>query len=351
MRVHADAILGTTPVTSADGTAQIELTYSDETRCDGPLFRRAYSRDSLLARLENSTAFKDHRRSDHAAAARGFAIAAQLDPIPDKRWTNLACALALNGQIDQAIVAFGPMLRRNPVRAYATILSDHELSSLRERPEVKALRAKTPGTAALSLQHRQLQSFTIAYSRHLGMIAGVHRADDGGSCEFKVGLTIYDVHSGARVTTVELIRSGDTMPECGDDADGAGPSLDPRHVREVQAKLDHANTLLRDLGFTVSADLERVVLTHGEAQVRFAKAGLELELGDDDARLRDSDRTVELGAIQGLGYTMLTRAGYDPIAKVAFLEWLNDLPEGCASDLEGAGFRLIPTATSKSATR
>jgi len=339
MRLHADSIEATTAQTAADGSAELVLEYTDVIRCDGPSHRRTYPIDVLRSRIEGTAAYKRHQAKAYDEAARGFALAAQLDPTPQKRWTNLACALSLRGEVDKAVLALTPLLHREPLVAYSKVHDDPELQALRARPEVTRLRAATPGSALLSLRADKLQGFAFATSTSTATVARLERSESGGTCQFAVNLSFYSSETGEERLSLPLIHLGETLVECGRDADGAPAAIARKHVPTVQRRVDHANTLLRDLGFATAPELDRVVL-HGDDEVALPTSKLRLELGDETVRVLRGE--TALTTVPRRGYAWIGAAGYDPLAKVAFLEWGNDLPEGCSSELQPAGTQVIP---------
>ena len=63
---------------------------------------------------------------------------------------------------------------------------------------------------------------------------------------------------------------------------------------------------------------------------RFPAAGLGLAVLGSEARVLRGNEV--LGVARGLDFRELLRAGYDPDARVAFIEWTHDTPEGCSAD-------------------
>ncbi len=339
MDIHAESVGETTRRRLDDGGVEVTLRYTDEVRCDGPELSRTYGADALRARIEGTAAYRRHRAGAFDEAARGFALAATLDPAPDKRWSNLACALSRAGELDRALLALRPLLERNPVAAYAKVASDPDLRPLRERPEITRLRATKPGSATLAIRENTLQGFVFAGAAALETVARLERSDSGGTCQFRAELSFYSSEGGEEQLRLPLIHLHETEEMCGLDAEGAPPSIRPDQLAAVQGRLVHANRLLRDLGFESSPNLDRLVLSGAEV-VTLPTSALEVTIGDDTVSVR-RDGTPIASAPRGR-YTWLGAAGYDPLTEVVFVEWGNDLPEGCASDLAPAGTLVIP---------
>ncbi|MCA9706112.1 MAG: hypothetical protein KDK70_09715, partial [Myxococcales bacterium] len=314
------------------GAPTLAVEYEDAAACAAERRRWELPARTLRARLENAAALGPHRKGDFEASARGFAQAARLDPSLDVAWTNLACALAMDGQTTQALGALEPVLRRDPLRTIHKVLSDPELASLREQPALTALHAETPGTATI-------RDLVLAYSSHLSLVALRRHEGSWGSAAFIEELQLFDATTGARVISLPLVDWHDTDPE-GDD-----PRIRPARRAAVEARLDAADRFLRVLGFSTSPGLELASVRQeprGDRMLhlaRFPAAGLGLAVLGSEARVLRGNEV--LGVARGLDFRELLRAGYDPDARVAFIEWTHDTPEGCSADIDGVGFAMV----------
>ncbi|MEM9462539.1 MAG: hypothetical protein AAGF11_50795 [Myxococcota bacterium] len=341
LRRRATEIVEIERTRSALGVPSLVVDYVDPMSCDHPQLSLTLGAPSALARLENASAMRLHQAGDFVASARGFARAARLDPTLDMAWRNLARALAMDRRTEAAMTALAPLLRRAPLRTVHEVLGDPELASLREQPELVALRASRPGTASI-------RELTIAYSRDRSVVALRRTEPSWGSCAFVSELQLFDTTSGQRTLTLPLIDRSDTDPSCESEHRG---HIRARRTAEVEAKLDATDRFLRAMGFVVSEDLEVVEAAQITSEpsgserlhrARFARAGLEIAIDGGDARVLRG-REV-LGVQRSLDARTIERVGYDPKARVAFVQWLREIPEGCASDRDGAGFAVIPVA-------
>lgn len=330
--------------TDSDGKPTLVVEYTDDISCDAGRRTETLAAHTLLARLENAGAMKPHRAGNHEESAAGFAKAAALDPMLDIAWTNLACAEALRGNTAEAVAALRLPLERRPIHALFKVMTDSELSSIRGEAQITTRLAPTPGTV-------ELRDMTMAYSSHLGMVALLRHEDSWGSCTFREDVEIYDVKTGDRVETLLLIDWEHTDPSC--EPEG---KIVPKHRKTVEARRDGMQALLRGLGFSVSPELEVVRATEAEtgtarAKARFPRAGLGLAIGSGRARLLRGSEV--LGTSGGEAYTEYVRgfgrAGYDPRAGVAFVEWHQETAEGCFDGRQAVGYSIIVDGSSAAA--
>lgn len=340
LRLRASEVATVTVGHDATGEPTLVVDYQDDVSCDDPAKHVELSARSLLARLENAAAMKPHGKRDFETSARGFAKAAQLDPSLDVAWINLACALAMGGKRPSAIAALAPMLQRKPLYTAHKVLSDPELAALREAPELVALRAPKPGTAAI-------RTLTLAYSPHLSLVA-VHRVEDSwGACNFVEDLRLIDAKTGKEVLTLPLVGWDESEPECDDHEPGR--RIRAGHRARIDARLDTMDRFLRDMGFSVSEGLELV--DPGTAapddgpvtRARLPGAGLELVIDDQELHVMKAGKT--LATVPQTEAQGISHAGHDPAAGVAFIEWFHDVPEGCDDESDGTGFIVVPLAS------
>ena len=202
-----------------------------------------FSIDELDARLENTAAYRLHRKKQYKEAAAGFARAVELDGKFDTAITNLASAYALQGQVDKGEAALAPLLARKPVAAYFKLLFDPELAALRATPTVTGYKAKTRGTARLDKQ----AGFAIghaAYSAERDLLAVIIHDEPGGAeCTTGRALAIVD-GKGQIVHRAALVRYDEGyVEEC------PGPVVKPSKRATVEARIGLLNQFLRDFGF------------------------------------------------------------------------------------------------------
>lgn len=336
LRRRATELNGVTRETGPEGEPVLVVDYTDGMRCTGGDERERLSARSLLSRLENASALRLHHEGEFVAASRGFAAAVSLDPSFPTASSNLACALALRGRPDLAVTALAPWLEQDLIPTYHTVMLDPELASLRERPALRALRAPTPGTA-------RLHDLVMAYSRDLSMVAFVRAESSWGSCAFTEELILLSATTGERITTLPVIDWEDTEASC----EAGDRVIRPKARIRVDRRRAAVDRVLTDMGFDPSPHLEVSTARHqtddrGERfTARFPKAGLGIAVREGTARLLKKDEV--LGVSPGLGDVRIRRAGYDPETKIAFVEWLRDVPEGCDDGRDGTGVRLVLT--------
>ncbi len=336
LRETATAVLGTTPRRDAAGAMIVRVDYEHDYGCfEGPQHLDLDARN-LLARLENAGALVHHRAKRFEQAAIGFATAASLDPSLHLAWSNLACALALGGDTESAVGALDPLVDRGPLRAYHKVMSDPELASLREHPAIVALRAPTAGNVSV-------RGMSMAYSAHLSMVALLRYEQSWGSMAFIEEIQLFRSTTGEFVSSIPLVGWDDSDPSYeGKIARGV---ILPRRKKAVNARFDVVQRALRDMGFSTSAGLEVMPVTETpqgddiKYTARFAKAGLGMAILGGKARVLT--KTEVLGLNADVDYEFVERVGYDPDARVAFVGWLQSVPEGCDSGMAGSGYGLV----------
>ena len=160
-----------------------------------------FSFDQLEARLVNAESLARHRKKDWAAAAKGFAVAAKLDPIWRLPAYNLASARAQLGDLSGGAAALAPWLASEPVTTYVQVTLDPELAPLLATPALAAVRAATPGkvtVTAAGLAGR------YAYAADRGLIAAQIDESNGMSCDTVIGIALIDARRGVEVARLAL---------------------------------------------------------------------------------------------------------------------------------------------------
>ena len=340
---RGDAINGVTLSHDAGGEPVLRVDYEDSVFCGDTKQLAEIPARNLLARLENASGLEHEGKGKGGleAAAKAFAQAVLLDPTLDEAWTSLARVLAKQGDTASAMAALDPLLRRAPLATYHQVLSDRELASLREQPAITAVRAPKAGDA-------KLRKLTIAYSAHHSLVAMVRTEQSWGACNYVQELRLHSTTSGEELLSLPLAGFDETDTECAK-AGGPGKVL-PKHRAAVNARFDMAERFLQDMGFSVSPGLELVdpPKVPGEDYITKAQlpgAGLEIEIGESTVKVRKGTEVI-VDRKQNDAQS-IDSAGYDPAAHVAFIEWHQQVPEGCAFEGDGVGYYVFPVPASK----
>ena len=270
------------------------------------------------ARLENTAAYQLHKKKDYKTAAAGFALAVAADPT----WTipayNLASANQLAGDKDAAIKALAPWIASAPIATYLQVAVDPELTPLMDRPDLKALRSATPGTASFD----KTGELSVAYSKDKGLIALTRTEASWGACVYTTELELRDAKTGVLVAHTAVIGWSETSPECDEKTNG----VLPRSRAAVAKRIKTLSAVLAELGF-VKAKVEKgVVDTSNDKQLaRFPKAKLGIGLSQGTVRLLAKD--VTLGTAPGLEHVRQAVLVDEP--KLALVWTLRAGREGC----------------------
>jgi len=322
--VHAATnVLGFEP--AADGR-KVTVRYEYEFGCMEPDRPLAAVLDlaPLAARMLNDEALAEHRAGRFAAAAKGFARAAELDPGLELARSNEACAWNRLGRPQDALRALAPLLRDNPVLAYSKIAADPDLQSLKDAPPVAALRASTPGDV-------QAETLANAGAPLVGLggraVAVLIREQSWGSDDYRLDLAVFAAASGD-----ELLRT--TLWDWSDnDHDRKQP---PGHDEQVQQRYERAAKWLRELGFgadprAASRRIEQLSdsgrLQRSPLRIKRSAAGASSPDAAAHYDVWKDGRVVgHFGANESM--TSCTLA-YLPSATALLVQWTTEDAEGC----------------------
>jgi len=279
--------------------------------------------DQLDARLANSAAFTLHQAKKYKEAAEGFARAAAADPgwvIPAY---NLASARVQLGDLDGAIAAIASRLASDPIATYVQVSTDPELRPLLARKELAALRAKAPGTAKLAADGL---GDGLVYAPERGLIAVYHDEHSWGSSAFGVTLELFDLKTGKRVASTELIRWSETVPECVT----KGCEIKASARGAIAARVAQLEAMLGELGFSPAAtETAKAAWNDNETKrtVYLPKAKLGV-VATPDGIARILRGNTALATVSGL-HQRLERAMFVEAAR-AFVLWsFQPTGEGC----------------------
>lgn len=258
----------------------------------------AYTR--LDAQLEHERAERLRDDKKDAEAARGFARAVALDPSWNEPAYALATAEARLGHAEAALKALAPWLAKEPIAAYVRVSADRDLAPLLERPALRAIRAKQPGTIALTADGLVGK---VAISADGARFAVVSEAVHGLSSSFSSDLEIYDVSSGVQrlLATTPLARDEDSSSDC---YPAPGTSTSCRLTTEgrnaVTRRAATLQAMLRELGFGPAASEPVITLESASwhAKQRYAFPKHKLGLVVDNGTARVVQRNTDLGSGQ-----------------------------------------------------
>jgi tetratricopeptide (TPR) repeat protein len=304
----------------------VEIVYRD-TNC-GNENELTFTLDHLEARLFNVKGLRLHRKKKYAEAAVELAKAQQLDPDFRKATTNHAGALARRGKKKEAVAALAHWIKKNPVLVYDKVMTDADLESLRDAPEITGLAATKKGRARLNLRGGIGKSDT-GYSSDKDIIAIIddHSTDDL-NCEADRQLVLLDRNTGTRLFTVDV---GEDVVEGEPDECKFEPS---------KAGIARANRILADFGFTGSSVEKAKIesLDDFQYKARFKKGRIGFTYGDEVRAMR-KDKVLAEG---NTGLERLSLVKYVPDAKV-IIYWSGEPGGDCAgSDPESIDILALP---------
>jgi hypothetical protein len=292
----------------------------DQLNCDAMATAPSHWQlDQLEARLANAVAYGQHTKKDFKSAEAGFARAAALDPAWPTAAYNLASARQLLGDLDGAVAALAPWLKREPLVTYIQVASDPELAPLLARPELKALQATRRGSVTVDPKGI---AGDIAYSPERSAFAVARREASWGACVFMVDVELHDAVTGKLEAKAPLITWDDTRPECA--GDGIKPSA--RGAIAQRAKL--AQGVLADLGFS-PATIERGSDPRGSDAEKRTSSFPKHKVGvvAKDGVVRALRKDTELGHVTGL--EQLIAATYVTELNAIVVTTLRPGREGC----------------------
>jgi hypothetical protein len=255
----------------------------EDASCDSP-HHYTWTAAELDARLANTAAFARLRAKDLAAAARGFARAALLDPGWRIPAYNLASAHALLGDKPAALAALAPWLANEPLATYIQVATDPDLTSLLDQPALAAIRAPAPTTTAVT-DAGLAADVVVAPAR--GWLAIARKEQSWGACNYKRDLELYDVTTGKLLASTAIVSWADTDPDCGAPLSAASRAA-------ITARAARLAGLLGDLGF-VAATLERgtsVAIDGDKTKSSLVAARLGVVARDGVARVLRGDATL-----------------------------------------------------------
>lgn len=305
---------------------KVSLTVEDST-CIGKT-SYAWTFSHFEARLANDAALALHLKKDYAGAAKGFAEAAKHDPSWRLPAYNLASAQQLAGDHAAAVAALAPWLASEPLATYAQVTSDPELRPLLARPELRAIRAKQPGTARLT---EKGLSAPILYSPDRNLIALVR--DDYRWVAHYQDLEIYDGKTGALVATSVILRPVDV------DMMAGGSKLTAAGKKAVGERIAKLDPMLAELGF-VAATIEPGTTPEeldDRAKIYFPKAKLGVVAKADVANALRGN--TQVGTVKSEGRPR--KATYVQNASVVVLDTQRHSAEGCDGGPE-TGIYVMP---------
>jgi hypothetical protein len=256
---------------------------------------------ALEARLENTSAYQLHKKASYKMAALGFARAAALDPTWNIPAYNLASARALLGDQDAAIKALAPWLASAPITTYVQVTMDPELSPLLARPELKAIRAKQPGTVTVTADGITGQ---VAVSPDRALLAVVRAEHSWGSSNFYSQLEIREAATDKLVATAPLVTWNDSNPDCNvSSGTSKDCSLTSSGRKMVTRRAAMLQTMLSELGFVQAVTEAPTVLENGgrmgKKRLSFPNHKLGLVAKDGPVSVLQYNTELGSGAIGG----------------------------------------------------
>ena len=153
---------------------------------------------------------------------------------------NLASANQLGGDLDGAVAALAPWLASAPVQTYAQVTSDPELAPLLARPELRALRAKSPGLESDD------RSSATSRTPETGSSAVARVEASWGTCLFEREVDVFEAATGKRMRgRANRDKQQETTPECRSRKEAAEKKSPPRpRWRHVRSRSSKPSTIL-----------------------------------------------------------------------------------------------------------
>ena len=305
-------------------------------------FRLLYT--ALAARIENAAAMGAYHKKDYSSAISGFSRALKQDPTFDMAATNLASAYVRSGKIQEALRALAPLVVRNPAQLYFKCLTDSDLSSLLESPEISGLRSVKPGNARLDLDRVAGggQKFSgeryVVYSSARGLVGAIRfRVDtrdqsDDPICPWESSLTVTTV-DGKNLAEFPLV----TMRETADNKSCGQPTPLKGSVRQsVESRVLTINRMLAALGFVVPEQQEAQVVPPipntlaGDSERKFPGSSLKLTGSlNGPVKLLEGDSLLDsLAWAENISWAV-----YVPSIRVIVFQWGQHYSEGCPKNV------------------
>jgi len=300
-----------------DTKAKAATVEVEDATCVGST-KYTWSFDHLDARLENAASFAAVKKKDYKAAAAGFERAVARDPKWNIAAYNLASAYQLAGDKAKAVAALAPWLASKPVATYLQVTIDPDLAPLLDCPELKALRAKQPGSIKITADGI---TGGVAYDPARNLIAFSRLEHSGSSMQYIIEIEIWDVAARTKRASHFLVDWADSRPF----TDKA--SLTAAGKIAVTKRAAMLEKLLGELGFQATPTEVSEEGTHDDDKIKLGlpKAKLGVVGKDDTARALRGNTVVGTAKIEG---KLLTATLIDA-AKTIVLTSHRGWAEGC----------------------
>lgn len=213
----------------------VELSFMRD--CDD--LKQTYSKQQLEALLDLEEGKRLAGKGKLGAAEVALARAHTRDPA--LRSPLLVDVRLKLGQLDAANRALAAMVAAAPLETYVTASLDPARKPFLDLPALTALRATTPGTAAIDAKTLHFEKVQWARSPS-GWLARVNGEDSRG-CYATLSLKLYDEGSLAPLAKLELASEAD-VHDCDDE-----PSFTKAGSARIEERVTRANRLLAELGF------------------------------------------------------------------------------------------------------
>ncbi|MEZ4359460.1 MAG: hypothetical protein R3B48_04710 [Kofleriaceae bacterium] len=236
---------------------------------------QVYTRQQLAALLDHEEGRRLAQRGKLEEAEAALARAVGLAPL---RYGFLLVEVRVKlGKLEEANRALQPIVAASPLQAYVLASSDPTRRPLLELPALAALRAPSPGSAAIDAKTLSLRGWARAPG---GVLATVHAESFHGVCYTALSLELRDGASLAPLATFALATGEDAS------GDGCEQPFTKAGAARVRTRVARANQVLTELGFVpLEAEVakEPEVKESGTQTARFASDNLGVVVGRDGA--------------------------------------------------------------------